>query len=67
MWKSKRYVQFIDTPDKLSLEFKLPKRKKHSELFISFQNLETGRFKVRYIFVDVETYPRRTIVIEDNR
>ncbi|NXS17842.1 TIM21 translocase, partial [Mystacornis crossleyi] len=31
------------------------------------ENLETGRFEVRYIFVDVETYPRRTIVIEDNR
>lgn len=66
MWKSKRYVQFIDTPDKLSLEFKLPKRKKHSDFFC-FQSLETGRLEVRYIFVDVETYPRRTIVIEDNR
>ncbi|KAM4908242.1 mitochondrial import inner membrane translocase subunit Tim21 [Sylvia borin] len=31
------------------------------------ENLETGRFEVRYIVVDVETYPRRTIVIEDNR
>ncbi|KAM4792276.1 mitochondrial import inner membrane translocase subunit Tim21 [Cyanocitta cristata] len=31
------------------------------------ENLETGRFEIRYIFVDVETYPRRTIVIEDNR
>ncbi|KGL94003.1 Mitochondrial import inner membrane translocase subunit Tim21, partial [Charadrius vociferus] len=31
------------------------------------ENPETGRFEVRYIFVDVDTYPRRTIVIEDNR
>ncbi|NXI51044.1 TIM21 translocase, partial [Chloroceryle aenea] len=31
------------------------------------ENPEKGRFEVRYIFVDVETYPRRTIVIEDNR
>ncbi|NWX33477.1 TIM21 translocase, partial [Notiomystis cincta] len=31
------------------------------------ENLETGRLEVRYIFVDVETYPRRTIVVEDNR
>ncbi|NXJ78910.1 TIM21 translocase, partial [Trogon melanurus] len=31
------------------------------------ENPEKGRFEVRYIFVDVDTYPRRTIVIEDNR
>ncbi|NXP46302.1 TIM21 translocase, partial [Heliornis fulica] len=31
------------------------------------ENPETGRLDVRYIFVDVDTYPRRTIVIEDNR
>ncbi|NWI29887.1 TIM21 translocase, partial [Sula dactylatra] len=31
------------------------------------ENPESGRFEVRYIFVDVDTYPRRTIVIEDNR
>ncbi|NXD67283.1 TIM21 translocase, partial [Eolophus roseicapillus] len=31
------------------------------------ENPERGRFDVRYVFVDVDTYPRRTIVIEDNR
>ncbi|XP_075562096.1 mitochondrial import inner membrane translocase subunit Tim21 [Pelecanus crispus] len=31
------------------------------------ENPESGRFEVRYIFVDVDTYPRRTVVIEDNR
>ncbi|NXO55956.1 TIM21 translocase, partial [Aramus guarauna] len=31
------------------------------------ENPETGRFEVRYIFVDVDSYPRRTIIIEDNR
>ncbi|NXI41943.1 TIM21 translocase, partial [Galbula dea] len=31
------------------------------------ENPESGRFEFRYIFVEVETYPRRTIVIEDNR
>ncbi|KAM9304153.1 mitochondrial import inner membrane translocase subunit Tim21 [Morus bassanus] len=31
------------------------------------ENPESGRFEVRYIFVDVDSYPRRTIVIEDNR
>ncbi|NWV79644.1 TIM21 translocase, partial [Dasyornis broadbenti] len=31
------------------------------------ENPETGRFEVRYIIADVETYPRRTIVIQDNR
>ncbi|NWS44214.1 TIM21 translocase, partial [Probosciger aterrimus] len=31
------------------------------------ENPERGRFDVRYIFVDIDTYPRRTIVIEDNR
>ncbi|KFU86052.1 Mitochondrial import inner membrane translocase subunit Tim21 [Chaetura pelagica] len=31
------------------------------------ENPETGRFEVRYIIVDVDTYPRRTIVVEDNR
>ncbi|KFO78647.1 Mitochondrial import inner membrane translocase subunit Tim21, partial [Cuculus canorus] len=31
------------------------------------ENPEKGRFEVRYIFVDIDTYPRRTIVIEDNR
>ncbi|CAJ1082283.1 mitochondrial import inner membrane translocase subunit Tim21-like [Xyrichtys novacula] len=36
----------------------------HSE---SKENLETGKYEFRYIFVDVDTYPRRTIVVEDNR
>ncbi|NXH11768.1 TIM21 translocase, partial [Bucco capensis] len=31
------------------------------------ENPESGRFEVRYIVVEVDTYPRRTIVIEDNR
>ncbi|NXN44715.1 TIM21 translocase, partial [Rhinoptilus africanus] len=31
------------------------------------ENPEKGRFEVRYIVVDVDTYPRRTIVVEDNR
>ncbi len=31
------------------------------------QNPETGKNEFRYIFVDIDTYPRRTIVIEDNR
>ncbi|XP_062426051.1 mitochondrial import inner membrane translocase subunit Tim21 [Rhea pennata] len=31
------------------------------------ENPERGRLEVRYIFVDVETFPRRTIIIEDNR
>lgn len=36
----------------------------HSE---SQENLESGKYEFRYIFVEVDTYPRRTIVIEDNR
>ncbi|KTF79381.1 hypothetical protein cypCar_00042839, partial [Cyprinus carpio] len=36
----------------------------HSE---SKENPETGKYEFRYIFVDIDTYPRRTIVIEDNR
>ncbi|XP_053716995.1 mitochondrial import inner membrane translocase subunit Tim21-like [Synchiropus splendidus] len=36
----------------------------HSE---SKENPDTGKFEFRYIFVDVDTYPRRTIVVEDNR
>ncbi|KAM9436632.1 mitochondrial import inner membrane translocase subunit Tim21 [Clarias gariepinus] len=36
----------------------------HSE---SQENPESGKYEFRYIFVEVETYPRRTIVIEDNR
>ncbi|XP_008944459.1 PREDICTED: mitochondrial import inner membrane translocase subunit Tim21, partial [Merops nubicus] len=31
------------------------------------ENPEQGRFEVSYIFVDVDTYPRRTIILEDNR
>ncbi|NXP83341.1 TIM21 translocase, partial [Ramphastos sulfuratus] len=31
------------------------------------ENPEGGRLEVCYIFVDVDTYPRRTIVVEDNR
>lgn len=57
----------LDIADKLNLEFKLPKRKKWSLKLSSLQNPERGRLEVRYIFVDVDTYPRRTIVIEDNR
>lgn len=36
----------------------------HSE---SKENLETGKYEFRYIFVDIDTYPRRTIIVEDNR
>ncbi|XP_027032946.1 mitochondrial import inner membrane translocase subunit Tim21-like [Tachysurus fulvidraco] len=36
----------------------------HSE---SRENQESGKYEFRYIFVEVDTYPRRTIVIEDNR
>ncbi|XP_072307450.1 mitochondrial import inner membrane translocase subunit Tim21 [Eucyclogobius newberryi] len=36
----------------------------HSE---SKENSETGRYEFRYIFVEVDTYPRRTIIVEDNR
>ncbi|KAK3515888.1 hypothetical protein QTP70_034729 [Hemibagrus guttatus] len=36
----------------------------HSE---SRENQETGKYEFRYIFVEVDMYPRRTIVIEDNR
>ncbi|KAM6977647.1 mitochondrial import inner membrane translocase subunit Tim21 [Aplochiton taeniatus] len=36
----------------------------HSE---SKENPETGKYEFRFIFVDMDTYPRRTIVIEDNR
>ncbi|CAK6971233.1 mitochondrial import inner membrane translocase subunit Tim21-like [Scomber scombrus] len=36
----------------------------HSE---SKENVETGKYEFRYIFVDIDTYPRRTIIVEDNR
>lgn len=36
----------------------------HSE---SKENNDTGKYEFRYIFVEVDTYPRRTIVVEDNR
>lgn len=36
----------------------------HSE---SKENAETGRYEFRYIFVELDTYPRRTIIVEDNR
>ncbi|XP_051266323.1 mitochondrial import inner membrane translocase subunit Tim21-like [Dicentrarchus labrax] len=36
----------------------------HSE---SKEDPETGKYEFRYIFVDVDTYPRRTIIVEDNR
>ncbi|XP_054893651.1 mitochondrial import inner membrane translocase subunit Tim21-like [Poeciliopsis prolifica] len=36
----------------------------HSE---SKENAETGKYDFRYIFVDVDTYPRRSIIVEDNR
>ncbi|KAL4635159.1 mitochondrial import inner membrane translocase subunit Tim21 [Arapaima gigas] len=31
------------------------------------ENPETGKYEFRYIFVDIDSYPRRTIVVEDNR
>lgn len=58
----------LDIADKINVKFTLLKRKKKQNLkLFSLQNPERGRFEVRYIFVDVDTYPRRTIVIEDNR
>ncbi|XP_037661811.1 mitochondrial import inner membrane translocase subunit Tim21 [Choloepus didactylus] len=31
------------------------------------ENPESGECEFRYVFVDVESYPRRTIIVEDNR
>lgn len=31
------------------------------------ENRESGEYDFRYIFVEIESYPRRTIIIEDNR
>uniref|UniRef100_A0A8C5M492 Mitochondrial import inner membrane translocase subunit Tim21 n=1 Tax=Leptobrachium leishanense TaxID=445787 RepID=A0A8C5M492_9ANUR len=31
------------------------------------ENPEHGKYDVQYIFVEIDTYPRRTIIIEDNR
>ncbi|KAM3841480.1 mitochondrial import inner membrane translocase subunit Tim21 [Vipera latastei] len=31
------------------------------------ENPESGKYEYRYIFVDIDSYPRRTIIIEDNR
>nr|XP_004654873.1 mitochondrial import inner membrane translocase subunit Tim21 isoform X2 [Jaculus jaculus] len=31
------------------------------------ENQESGKYEFRYIFVEVDSYPTRTIVIEDNR
>ncbi|XP_077789324.1 mitochondrial import inner membrane translocase subunit Tim21 isoform X2 [Podarcis muralis] len=31
------------------------------------ENPESGKYEYRYIFVDIEVYPRRTIIVEDNR
>ncbi|XP_055490861.1 mitochondrial import inner membrane translocase subunit Tim21-like [Leucoraja erinacea] len=31
------------------------------------QNPENGKYEFRYIFVDFDTYPKRTIIVEDNR
>ncbi|XP_012820156.1 mitochondrial import inner membrane translocase subunit Tim21 isoform X1 [Xenopus tropicalis] len=31
------------------------------------ENPESGKYEFQYIFVEIDTYPRRTIVIEDNR
>lgn len=36
----------------------------HSE---SKENPETGRYEFRYIFVELDSYPRRTIIVEDNQ
>ncbi|KAG1953934.1 mitochondrial import inner membrane translocase subunit Tim21 [Pimephales promelas] len=36
----------------------------HSE---SKENPETGKYEFQYIFVEIDSYPRRTVVIEDNR
>lgn len=36
-------------------------------LVVFLQDPETGKYVFRYIFVDVDTYPRRTIIVEDNR
>lgn len=52
---------------RLILDLNYRREKKLLKIFSSLQNPETGRFDVRYIFVDVDSYPRRTIVIEDNR
>ncbi|XP_053324338.1 mitochondrial import inner membrane translocase subunit Tim21 [Spea bombifrons] len=31
------------------------------------ENPESGKYEYQYIFVEIDTYPRRTILIEDNR
>ncbi|XP_053101757.1 mitochondrial import inner membrane translocase subunit Tim21 [Hemicordylus capensis] len=31
------------------------------------ENPQSGKYEYRYIFVDIDVYPRRTIIVEDNR
>nr|XP_056710644.1 mitochondrial import inner membrane translocase subunit Tim21 [Euleptes europaea] len=31
------------------------------------ENPESGKYEYRYIFVDIDVYPKRTIIVEDNR
>ncbi|KAL7984435.1 hypothetical protein Chor_003005 [Crotalus horridus] len=31
------------------------------------ENPKSGKYEYRYIFVDIDSYPRRTIIVEDNR
>ncbi|KAJ6664387.1 hypothetical protein lerEdw1_007044 [Lerista edwardsae] len=31
------------------------------------ENPESGKYEYRYVFVDIDVYPRRTIIVEDNR
>ncbi|KAI4798719.1 hypothetical protein KUCAC02_020540, partial [Chaenocephalus aceratus] len=33
----------------------------------SRENPKTGKYEFRYIIVEMDTYPRRTIIVEDNR
>ncbi|XP_068604208.1 mitochondrial import inner membrane translocase subunit Tim21 [Brachionichthys hirsutus] len=33
----------------------------------SRENPETGKYDFQFIFVEIDTYPRRTIIVEDNR
>lgn len=35
-------------------------------LYFPLQN-ESGKYEYRYLFVELEGYPRRTIVLEDRR
>eukprot|EP00057_Strongylocentrotus_purpuratus_P014508 XP_011668982.1 PREDICTED: mitochondrial import inner membrane translocase subunit Tim21 [Strongylocentrotus purpuratus] len=69
--KRRRHVSHLEySQDGVSfmrMKFYLEGPERKATVHLEMKKNESGRYEYRYLFVELDGYPKRTIVLEDNR